>query len=199
MLVFLIIDTFGLLSIAEKLLWSLAIVSTVLLGMLIISSFFDEDQDKERAPSSRSRLPDSRALLLFFTFLSWTSILAHSWEENLLISALYGLPLALLSAFIPTFLSRNRHRLRREKGAENFPLEKTLTSTGEVLQSIPSHSRGRGIVHLNLREAPYRLNAISRSGALPRGVPVRVVEVLDEHTIVVEPLEGRPPHLPSDS
>lgn len=197
MLVFLIIDTFGLLSIAEKLLWSLAIVSTVLLGMLVISSFFVDEDEKERTSPTGRWVPDSRSLLLFFTFLSWTTILAHSWEDKLLIAALYGLPLALLSAFIPVLLDRNRHRLRRNEGAADFPLERALTSTGEVLQTIPSHSRGRGIVHLNLREAPYRLKAISRSGTLPRGVPVRVVEVLDEHTIVVEPLDGRPPHLPS--
>jgi len=199
MLVFLLIDTFELFSKAEKLLWSLAIVSTVLMAILLVASYFNEDLDRKKPKKSGWLLIDSWSILLFLNFFTWTTILAHSWEGNLGKASLYGIPVGLLAALLPSLLPRPKKapfpRKRRKHSA--FPLERAITSTGEVLQYIPSHINGRGKVHLNLREAPYLLNAVCKSGELPVGQPVRVIEVLDESTLVVEPLDGSPPNLPS--
>lgn len=199
MLVFLLIDTFELFSKAEKLLWSLAIVSTFLMAILLVASYFHEDLEMKKQKKSGWGVNDSWSILLFLNFFTWTSILAHSWEGNLGKASLYGIPIGLLAALLPSLLPRTKKETNaRPKRKETvFPLEKALTSTGEVLQYIPSNINGRGKVHLNLREAPYLLNAVSKSGELPVGQPVRVIEILDESTLVVEPLDGTPPNLPS--
>ncbi|HKK73883.1 MAG TPA: NfeD family protein [Saprospiraceae bacterium] len=191
------IRSFDLLSLSEKLLWSVAIVATLLLLILMVMRFLGYDLDKEHPAESGVAWLDTNSILLFFTFLGWSSILAHLWEDSIVLALLYGLPIGLLAATAPFLIKAIRKQLpSKGKVPPHFNLEETLSSTGEVLNYIPPHIKGKGKVHLNLRNAPYKLNAVSQYGALSRGVPVRVVAIMDDQTLVVEPLDGRPPHLP---
>jgi hypothetical protein len=197
MRIVLFINSFDLLSLTEKLLWSVAIVATVLLLILMVMRFLGYDLEKE--PDKQSRLPwlDSNTILVFFTFFGWSGILAHLWEENMLLVVLYGLPIGLNAVTAPYVFKIIRKRLpSKSQIPRHFDLSETLSSTGEVLNDIPPHIKGKGKVHLNLRNAPYKLNAVSQHGALSKGVPVRVVAIMDDQTLIVEPLDGRPPHLP---
>ncbi|MFK8103564.1 MAG: NfeD family protein [Saprospiraceae bacterium] len=118
------------------------------------------------------------------------------WEESIGLVIIYGIPIGLLAAFAPQLLSFFKSGQKQIIiSKSNFNLEDTLTSTGEVLQYIPPHIKGSGKVHLNLRNAPYQINAVSQNGELPAGVPVRVIAIMDEQTIIVEPIDGRPPHV----
>jgi membrane-bound ClpP family serine protease len=51
-------------------------------------------------------------------------------------------------------------------------------------------------VHLNLRKAPYALDAISIGAEIRPGDSVRVVDIVDEHILVVEPLQHIGPQAP---
>lgn len=193
----LFIGSFDLLSLTEKLLWGVAIVATVLLLILMVMRFLGYDLDKEQQPDTGSDWLDTNSTLLFFTFFGWASLLAHLWEDSILLALFYGLPIGTLAATAPFLLKVFRKRLpSKNKIPRHFNLEETLSSTGEVLYYIPPHIKGKGKVHLNLRHAPYQLNAVSQYGELSKGVPVRVVAILEDQTLVVEPLDGRPPHLP---
>ena len=196
MRVFAFIGPFDLFTITEKLLWSIAIVATILLLILTAMSFFDEEEVKAPASKKSGALFDARTILLFFTFFGWTAVLAHLWEPSLVKVILYGLPVGALAALAPALFSRLQLPRKELPVQYGFNLQEALSSTGEVLSVIPPHN-GKGTVHLNLRSAPYRLNAVSRNGELPAGLPVRVVALLDEHTLIVEPLDGHPPNLPN--
>jgi hypothetical protein len=163
----------------------------------MVLRFLGHDLEKEHAPPQKLSWLDTNSILVFLTFFGWSSILAHLWEEDIVTVILYGIPIGLLAAFAPFIISFLRKRLPSKTSLpHNFNLEETLSSTGEVLRYIPPHIKGKGKVHLNLRNAPYQLNAVSQYGELPKGVPVRVVAIMDEQTLIVEPLDGRPPHLP---
>lgn len=193
----LFIQSFDLLSLTEKLLWSVAIVATILLLILMVMRFLGHDLEKEHAPPQKLPWLDTNSILLFFTFFGWSSILAHLWEENILTVILSGIPVGLLAAFAHFIISYLKKQIPQKNNIPNdFNLEETLSSTGEVSRYIPPHVKGMGKVHLNLRNAPYQLNAVSQHGELPKGVPVRVIAIMDDQTLIVEPLDGRPPHLP---
>lgn len=195
MLIF--IGSFDFFTLTEKLLWSVAVVATILILILATMSFFGYDLESEQKKPLKWPWLDAKVILLFFTFFGWSSILAHLWEPSIGLVIIYGIPIGLLAACAPqlfNYLKPKQKNLLAPKAG--FNLEDTLTSTGEVLQYIPPHIKGRGKVHLNLRNAPYQLNAVSQNGELAAGVPVRVVAIMDEQTIVVEPIDGRPPHLP---
>lgn len=198
MSVLIFIGTFDLLSITEKLLWSVAVVSTFLLLIHLAMSFLDEEMQKQTGREHTTFRADALTILLLFTFWGWASILAHLWEPSIGIALLYGLPIGIISALAPTLFARFYFIAPvRTQPIRNFNLQEAITSTGEVLRYIPPHVNGRGTVHLNLRNAPKQVKAVSQNGELPEGVPVRVIAVLDEETVIVEPLDGRPPHLPA--
>lgn len=193
----LFIRSFDLLSLTEKLLWSVAICASVLLLLLIVMRFLGYELEKSNSSALRFRGLNTSGTLLFFTFSGWTSILAHQWEESIVWALIYGLPIGLLASIAPYLIRVIRYRPpSKSPAARHYNLEETISSTGEVLHYIPPHIKGRGKVHLNLRNAPYQLNAVSQYGALSKGVPVRVVAIMDDQTLIVEPLDGRPPHLP---
>ena len=196
---FLLISQIDHLNFVEKLLWSVAIVATLLTVILFVMSFFGVELEKEKKSGYPSWL-DARTVLIFFTFFGWTSILAHLWISELPAVLLIGIPSGLLTAFLPGALSALRKRNQRAL-YQSFEFDEALRSTGEVLAYIPSGRGGKGKVHLNLRSAPYQIDAVSNGRDLPVGAPVRVVEIVEGRILVVEPLEGhaedgRPPHTP---
>ncbi len=197
---YLLISQIDQLNVIEKMLWSVAIVTTLLLIILEVMSFLGLDLDNDRHPR-RSRHADARTVLLFFVFFGWTSILAHLWISELPAVFLIGIPVGLFTALLPRAISvlnkKNRQILH-----DTFELNEALKSTGEVLAFIPSGRGGTGKVHLNLRSAPYQIDAVSNGHDLPVGSPVRVVEIVEGRLLVVEPLDaasGAPPHEPPPS
>lgn len=196
---FLLISQIDQLNFVEKLLWSLAIVATLLTVILLVMSFFGVELEKEKK-STYPKWLDARTVLIFFTFFGWTSILAHLWISELPAVLLIGIPSGLLTAFLPTTLSALRKK-NQQALYRSFEFDEALRSTGQVLAHIPSGRGGTGKVHLNLRAAPYQIDAVSNGRDLPVGAPVRVVEVVEGRILVVEPLEGNPedgtpPHTP---
>lgn len=195
MQIWLFIPAFLQLSWAEQLLWVAAVVFTILLSIFLIMQFFNEEHDHSE---TRPKITGARFILTFFTFWAWTSLLAHIWEPGLLISLLDGLPFGILAALFPYLVLRLRKPVKKivPSNRPAFNYQEALTSTGEVLQYIPPHQEGLGRVHLNLRKAPYALDAVSIGAEIRPGDSVRVVDIVDDHILVVEPLQNIGPQSP---
>lgn len=195
MQIWLFIPAFLQLSWAEQLLWVAAVVFTILLSIFLIMQFFNEEHDHSE---TRPKITGARFILTFFTFWAWTSLLAHIWEPGLLISLLDGLPFGVLAALFPSLILRLRKPVKKivPSNRPEFNYQEALTSTGEVLQYIPPHQAGLGRVHLNLRKAPYALDAVSIGAEIRPGDSVRVVDIVDNHILVVEPLQHIGPQSP---
>jgi hypothetical protein len=180
---------------AEQLLWVAAVVFTILLSIFLIMQFFNDEHDHGY---TRPKITDARFILTFFTFWAWTSLLAHIWEPGLLISLVDGLPFGILAALFPYLILRLRKPVKKmvPSNRPEFNYQEALTSTGEVLQYIPPHQEGLGRVHLNLRKAPYALDAVSIGAEIRPGDSVRVVDIVDDHILVVEPLQHIGPQPP---
>lgn len=171
---------------------SMAIVSSLLLVMLIAIHLMGLEQDAEsdvKTQSERKRqLFDARMILVFFTLFSWMTVAFTFF--------LFPIPTALLIATLVaaviTFFSRyliKRWFTRNDKmGAADL-----LQQTGEVLQSIPPHRNGFGKVYLSLPEAPFQIEAITAGQELSPGSHVRVIDVIDDRIILVEPIEENYP------
>ena len=195
MQIWLFIPAFLQLTWAEQLLWVAAVVFTILLSIFLIMQFFNDEPDHG---DIRPKITGARFILTFFTFWAWTSLLAHIWEPGLLISVLDGLPFGILAALFPYLILRLRKPVKKivPSNRPEFNYQEALTSTGEVLQYIPPHQEGLGRVHLNLRKAPYALDAISIGAEIRPGDSVRVVDIVNNHILVVEPLQHIGPQSP---
>lgn len=195
MQIWLFIPAFLQLTWAEQLLWVAAVVFTILLSIFLIMQFFNDEHDQAY---TRPKVTGPQFILTFFTFWAWTSLLAHIWEPGLLISLIDGLPFGILAALFPFLVLRLRKPVKKivPSNRPEFNYQEALTSTGEVLQYIPPHQEGLGRVHLNLRKAPYALDAVSIGAEIRPGDSVRVVDIVDDHILVVEPLQHIGPQAP---
>ena len=64
-----------------------------------------------------------------------------------------------------------------------------LFQTGEVYLTIPETKRGQGKVHINIQGSMREMDAITEGKKLPTGATVRVIEVIDEKILLVEPVK----------
>ncbi len=177
-----------------QLFWLIAIVASLLLFLLILLNWLGINQDRHVYSARQRAFGDPLAVLIFFTFLGWTSILSSLWVRHSEYIFFFAVPASAIAAFFPRFLSYLRRKERQKKG---YNPEYLLRSTGEVLQNIPPNQIGKGRVHLSLRATPHDWEAVtSCGGELPAGVHIRVVDVIDDHTVVVEPLDLPPSGTP---
>ncbi|MCB0629743.1 MAG: hypothetical protein R2824_28965 [Saprospiraceae bacterium] len=171
--------------------WSLAIVSSILLGILFLSSLLDEEEE-ERAAYSRPgffQWLDSRFVLVFFTAMGWCGLIMVQNDLSLVSSMIWSAAFALVIALLVRWLDISGRRLRRKK----IPEVGSILSTGEVLKSIPPHRNGFGKVQIHDRRAHYTIDAITAGREIPRGTSVRVVDVIDGEVILVERIDPQYP------
>ncbi len=171
---------------------SMAIVSTLLLAMLIAVHLMGLEQDTEPSgttPSERKRQWfDARMILVFCTVCSWLIVVFNFAQFNLKLSLLFAVLIAGPLAFFSRYMLKRWFTPFEE--VSKFDL---LQQTGEVLQSIPPHRNGFGKVYLALPEAPFQVEAITAGQELSPGVHVRVIDVIDDRIILVEPIEEEYP------
>ena len=180
----------------QRVFWSIALVSSVLLFILMAISLYGQEADKDAGRDrKRSRLREPKTILMGLTLLGWTGILVYSLSQDLFITLSISLFAAVLGAALPWWLAPFLKWGRLDP-------ETARSSTGKVLRSVPPNRNGFGKVHLNLRAAPYQLDAVTAGEELLPGAMIRVVEIIDDRVVLVEAVdrhasEERGPH-PTD-
>lgn len=171
----------------QQVFWLTAIVSSLLLAIFSALSLYELSQGKSADPDHRSsRVFNPRTILTFFTASGWLALILS--YQNLALPAvlLAGATGGILAAAFTKALAR---LLLRLLPGFNPGTDQLMETTGKVLEPIPPHRNGFGKVHINLRDAPYELEAITAGGELKPGVPVRIIGVIDGRVLLVEPLE----------
>ncbi len=174
---------------AQQIFWSVAIVSSILLIILGLFSLFgtDPEGDTSQRPRERRFLSlDPKTVFSFFTFFGWASVLSSYFIQGITGIITLSMVAGILGAFVPGLLAPFFRR-------GGFDALAAIRSTGEVLKPIPPHRNGFGKVHINLRTAPFEMEAVTAGEELPAGVPVRVVDVIDERVLLVEAIYDTPP------
>ncbi len=185
----------------QRVFWSIALISSVLLFILMVLSLYGQEVDKEAGNErTSSRLREPKTILMGLTLLGWTGLLVYALSHDLWITLAVSLLSAMLGAALPWWFAPYLRRGWLDP-------EKARSSTGKVLRSVPPHRNGFGKVHLNVRAAPYELDAVTAGEELPPGVMIRVVEIIDDRVVLVEaadrpvrPIRGpRPSDMPPAS
>jgi len=173
---------------AQQVFWLVAIVSSLLLAILSALSLYERDRGNRPEPESRlHRIFNPRTILTFFTAFGWLALILSYQHLSFPFIVFPSLALGLLAATFAKALSG--FLLSLVPGRGNLGTEQLIEQTGKVLEPIPSHRNGFGKVHLNLREAPYELEAITGGGELKPGSSIKVIGVIDGRVLLVEPLE----------
>jgi uncharacterized membrane protein len=82
-----------------QLLWLMAIVASLLLFLLFLLNWFGINQDRHLYSAKQRAFGDPLAVLIFFTFLGWTSILSSLWVKHPEYILFYAVPASVVAAF----------------------------------------------------------------------------------------------------
>jgi membrane protein implicated in regulation of membrane protease activity len=191
-------DWWSALSGTEQVFWAIAIVASVLfviqfvLSLLGIGDDFDHDHDFSGHADVDSSIDADftvlsvRSMVAFFTFFGWTGVLAlHSGASGLVAfisGSVAGLTAMFLVAYIIYFFTR-----LQESG--NIDLNDAIFSTAEVYLTIPANKNGNGKIHLKIKGSFRELDAVTEGRSLPTGASVRILGVLEDNLLLVEPFE----------
>ncbi len=163
---------------------TIAIIATLFLILLLVYSLFSDEIESEQSHARWSFIRlEARTLLSFFTAFGWTATIASYYPNSFAQMIGYGSLVGIAVAVLVGWLGRVTQKQMNEN---------TETNTGRVLKSIPPHRGGIGKVYLNVSRTPIEVDAITIGRELPVGVPVRVVDMLDDHTALVEPIDNQP-------
>lgn len=176
-------------ALARQIAWGVAAVSTVLLFIFAALNIFGKPE-----PNSPSKAAFSgRMLLPFVTFGAWGLVVSFHQHLSLPVCITVGFASGLAgilgSRFVMPFI-------RQTLIHDHFDLQRADQSTGKALKTIPPHRNGFGAVHLNVREAPFAVEAVTSGKAISPGTPVRVVGIIDEKVVLVEPIDEDGPASP---
>lgn len=158
----------------QQLFWTGAIIGSVLLLIRSILSLVDSESEQESPV-----LWEMSNVLTFFTFFFWAGIVALNLGSSL------WLTLIIATIIGVAIVGTVHYILSTEKPL--FSKQEVVDHTAKVQVDIPPHRVGHGRVQIEVRGALLELNAVTIGNELPMGLPVRVVDVLDQRTLLVEP------------
>ena len=73
----------------------------------------------------------------------------------------------------------------------NINIGHALFNTGNVYLTIPAEEAGQGKVHITIDGSLREMNAMTKSlKPLPTGSTVRVIEIIENNLLIVEPIEN---------
>ncbi|MEN0003011.1 MAG: hypothetical protein AAF798_02665 [Bacteroidota bacterium] len=164
-------------------LWSIAVIASVFLLIIVLLDVFGMEVEEEA--QKKKVLVGTRSILFFLAVFSWLSILINRLSDQLVLSVLIGFVISGVCTLLVGLIYPNLKQTARQSSTD---VTANLAETGQVSQSVPPHRNGFGKVQLITGAGRKELDAITAGQALPTGAPVRVVDVIDDRVILVEPI-----------
>ena len=145
---------------------------------------FDGFGDVDGADASGMNLYTFRNLVNFLLGFGWTAILLRdqiaSTTVLMLVSIAVGVGLVILVMYLFKLLSNMQQ-------SGNINVRKSAVGcTGKVYLPIPGERKGEGKVQITINGAVREYGALTDGADLPTGASVKVVDVIDDETVVVE-------------
>ncbi|MFK7934693.1 MAG: hypothetical protein AB8G22_14375 [Saprospiraceae bacterium] len=159
----------------QQLFWTGAIIGSVLLLIRSVLTLVDADSEQEPV-----ELWNGSNVLTFFTFFFWTGIVALNLGSPIWLTLILAILMAAAIVGVVHYI------LSTDKPV--FTKKDVVDHTAKVQVDIPPHRIGHGRVEIEVRGALMELDAVTiGNDELPTGLPVRVVDVVNRRTLLVEP------------
>ena len=187
------------LSLAMKILWGVTLAASVIFVIQSILTFvgadadssmdFDTDVDTDLSNIEvGSNLYTFRNFVNFFLGFGWSAILLQEKIASvpllIIISAIIGVALVAVVMYLFKWLSSMQQ-------SGNINVYKAAAGcNGTVYLTIPGDRAGEGKVQITINNSVREYNAVTDGDTLKTGTPIRVAEVINANTLLVEPLES---------
>jgi hypothetical protein len=188
------------LSVIMKVLWGITLAASLVFIIQTVMTFigadtggdFDADAgglDMEAGDmGSGMNLYTFRNLVNFFLGFGWTAILLQDSISSptllIIISVIVGVALVAIVMYLFKWLSG-----MQQSGNINV-YKSAVGCTGTVYLTIPGERSGEGKVQITINNSVREYAALTDSDTLKTGTPIKVVEVINPGTMLVEELNS---------
>ncbi len=187
------------LSNTQQIFWGISLIFSVLFVIQFVLSLvgldLDHDADLDFDTSSDVdhgyqldtdfTLLSVRSIIAFFTFFGWTGVIALNNGASTLVALSFASIAGLAAMSIVGYMMYLFSKLSQ---VGNVNINDALFNTGEVYLSIPSNRNGQGKVHVRIKGSLREMDAVTEGDSLPTGSSVRIVEILNDQLLLVEPV-----------
>lgn len=161
-------------------------------GVSDVDASFDTDVDMadfdSAVGSGGANLYTFRNFVNFFLGFGWTAVLLSGSIQSkgllMLISIFVGVLLVALVMWLFKWLYS-----MQQTGNINV-YKSAVGCTGTVYLLIPAERGGEGKVQITIQGAVREYNALTDGDDLTTGTPIKVIEVINPSTLLVEPLNS---------
>lgn len=189
------IDWYNSLEPALKVYWGIAIFASVIFVIQTVMSFVgisdvDTDVDVDANvdgldDAGAMHLLSIRNIVYFLLGLGWAGVSLWGTIANRLVLAIVAIVVGCLFVAIFLFLFRQMMKLQHN-GA--FDINDAVGKTVDVYLRIPASGQGIGKVQVSFNGSVQEIDARTDGDTLiPSGAKVRVIEVLNNRVLLVEP------------
>lgn len=176
-----------------QILWIITLTASLIFVIQTVLTFIGMDSDggmdagdgginaDTDAGSFPFQLFTFRNFINFFLGFGWTAISLEGQTNTavaLILSILVGL--ALVAAVMYIF-----YLMSKMEQSGNIEIDSTVGCKGSVYLTIPGNRSGEGKVQISVQGAIREFDAMTDDEILANGSPIRVIEVLNEHLLLV--------------
>ncbi len=201
-----IMQSWAELSLFMKIMWGITAVSTLIFIIQTILTFigadaggdadfdasFDADVDMSdvdaAAGTSGMNLYTFRNFVNFFLGFGWAAVLFDGAIKSRALLLIIAILIGCVFVALVMYLFKWLYSMQQSGNINVY--KSAVDCTGTVYLSIPAERTGEGKVQITINSAVREYGALTDGDALPTGTPIKVVEVINPSTLLVEPLKS---------
>ena len=184
------------LSTAMQVLWAITLSASLIFVIQTVMTFLglgdhDADFDLDTSDGSFDADPSMnlltfRNLVNFYLGFGWTAVLMHEKIQSnallIIVSVIVGILLVTVVMWIFKCLSGMQQ-------TGNIDVHKSAVGCeGKVYLTIPGERKGEGKVQITINNAVREYDAVTDGETIPTGKAIKVTEVINDYTLLVEEL-----------
>ena len=183
-----------------KILWCIAIASSLIFIIETVLTFIGADVEMDM--DTDFDMPDGgfegdpsmnlytfRNLVNFLLGMSWTAILLNEQIASKALLMIIAFAVGALLVFAVMMLFKGLSRMQQSGNINVF--ESAVGCNGKVYLTIPAERKGTGKVQININNSIREYDALTDSEEeLKTGTSIKVTEVIDASTLIVEEINS---------
>lgn len=181
-----------------KILWCIAIASSLIFIIETVLTFIGADVEMdtdfdiadggfEGDPSMN--LYTFRNLVNFLLGMSWTAILLNEQIKSKALLMLIAFAVGAAIVFAVMMMFKGLSKMQQSGNINVF--ESAVGCSGKVYLTVPGERKGQGKVQININNSVREYDALTDSeDDLKTGTSIKVTEVLDASTLLVEEINS---------
>lgn len=147
-----------------------------------VDADFDSDLSGADAPFQLFSL---RNMINFLLGLGWGGVSFYTTISNPAVLIIVAVLIGAAFVYLFFLIIKQVQKLAEDN---TFKITQTVQKTGTVYLRIPAQKSGSGIVQVSVNGSVHELKAVTDGDEIPSGTMIRVVEILDDHLILVTKL-----------